>query len=178
MRAIEQPEDVSLRGPDGLPKKYRNATTEDARVLAESVKANRQVIVSGKTGTGKTYTACAALRVMAKKGITARFANVKEAVDRWYDDKGMYVYLTSPGVLCLDDLGKEATSKWAVSAIYEVVDKRYRDERLTIITTNYTIGELYELYAKCGDEKTADAIASRLRSFTAFHQGGKDRRAL
>ncbi len=62
-------------------------------------------------------------------------------------------YSTIP-FLVLDDLGSEKTSEFAITTLYIIIDRRYRDELSTVITTNLTLQEI--------EEKLSARIASRL----------------
>jgi DNA replication protein DnaC len=56
--------------------------------------------------------------------------------------------------LCLDDLGAEKTTEYAITTLYLIIDRRIRNEMQTIITTNLSLDEI---------EATLGArIASRL----------------
>lgn len=44
--------------------------------------------------------------------------------------------------LILDDLGVEKTTDWALQTLYLVVNYRYENEKITIVTSNYSINEL------------------------------------
>ncbi len=57
-------------------------------------------------------------------------------------------------VLILDDLGVEKTSDWVLQTLYTIIDRRYREELRTIITSNLGIEEIRE--------KLDDRIASRI----------------
>ena len=72
-------------------------------------------------------------------------------------------------VLVLDDLGVEKTSEWSMQTLYTLVDRRYRDEMKTIITSNMTLDELAE--------RVDDRIASRIAGMCKVQVlKGKDRR--
>ncbi len=59
-------------------------------------------------------------------------------------------------LLVLDDLGSEKATDYALTTLYILIDRRYREEMDTIITTNLTLDEIEEhLHAR---------IASRLSS--------------
>jgi len=57
-------------------------------------------------------------------------------------------------VLVLDNLGVEKTSDWVLQTLYTIIDRRYREELRTIITSNLSIEEIRE--------KLDDKIASRI----------------
>ena len=47
-------------------------------------------------------------------------------------------------LLTIDDLGAEKVSEWSRQVIYLLIDRRYRDMKQTIITSNLTQGQLAE----------------------------------
>ena len=57
-------------------------------------------------------------------------------------------------LLILDDLGSEKTSDFTIQSLYLIIDRRYRNLKPTIITTNLTLPEI--------GEKIDARIASRL----------------
>ncbi len=71
--------------------------------------------------------------------------------------------------LILDDLGVEKTSEWSMQTLYSIIDRRYRDMRQTLITSNLTLDEIAE--------KVGDRIASRIAGMCKVVEiKGKDRR--
>jgi len=71
--------------------------------------------------------------------------------------------------LILDDLGPEKSSEWSIQTLYSIIDRRYRDVRQTLITSNLTLDEIAE--------KVGDRIASRIAGMCEVVEiKGKDRR--
>jgi DNA replication protein DnaC len=71
--------------------------------------------------------------------------------------------------LIMDDLGVEKTSKWSMQTLYSIIDRRYRDERQTLVTSNLTLNEIAE--------KVGDRIASRIAGMCKVVEiKGRDRR--
>lgn len=62
--------------------------------------------------------------------------------------------LIGADLLVLDDLGREKVTDWATERLYVLVNERYNHRRPTIVTTNYSPGELAE--------RGYDALVSRL----------------
>jgi DNA replication protein DnaC len=72
-------------------------------------------------------------------------------------------------LLVLDDLGAEKTSEWSLQTLYTIIDRRYREERQTIITSNLSLDELAS--------QVDDRIASRLSELCrVVRLAGEDRR--
>jgi len=71
--------------------------------------------------------------------------------------------------LILDDMGVEKTSEWSIQTLYSIIDRRYREEKQTLITSNLTLDEIAE--------KVGDRIASRIAGMCKVVEvRGKDRR--
>lgn len=62
--------------------------------------------------------------------------------------------LNQVDLLILDDLGTDKVSDWSRQIIYTIIDRRYRDVKQMIITSNLDLNEFANLYD--------DRIASRL----------------
>ncbi|MBU5454833.1 ATP-binding protein [Caproiciproducens sp. MSJ-32] len=52
------------------------------------------------------------------------------------------------GLLVIDDLGTEQGTEWSLSKIYTILDSRYRKKLPTIVTSNYSLGQLKERYGE------------------------------
>lgn len=57
-------------------------------------------------------------------------------------------------LLILDDLGAEKCSEWAEATLYIIIDRRNRDEMMTIVTSNLSLPEI--------EQHLGARIASRL----------------
>ena len=58
-----------------------------------------------------------------------------------------YRYKICP-CLILDDLGQECINSWSVSAIFELIDSRYRQNLMTVITSNIWEDKLADIYGE------------------------------
>lgn len=142
---------------------------------------NYGLLLTGKAGRGKTYTACSLL-IEAAKTDSVRFATFGDLIreikatfegigtERDIIDKYAYVKF-----LCIDDVGKEKLTEWSQALFFAVIDKRKTSLKPTIITTNYDWQGLLG-YFKAQGKETSDAIASRLSLYTYREVVGEDRR--
>lgn len=143
------------------------------------------LLLSGKAGRGKTYSACAILRAVAdcKSVGLATDAELVMAAKATFNDRNasesqVIQRYTLPSVLVLDDFGKAAySSDWVLQLVFSVVDGRLRQGRTTIVTTQYDSAELLRKLTVNGDSATAEAILSRFRTYEKARLDGKDRRA-
>ncbi len=137
----------------------------------------------GRQGRGKTEMACGALRGYIRSGIieadrmaffatkSARFVNVPEwlmEMRKTYDVRGesesdLMESYAGVGMLCLDDLGKGQMTPWAIERIYTLLDMRYREDRPTVITSQYDGNGLCRVLTEKGDREHATAIWSRIQ---------------
>ena len=130
---------------------------------------------------GKTFFACALAKRLVDMGVSVRFENSRhlmteiqgifggrstDALDRAHNCR----------VLVLDDLGKEQATEFAISMLYELVDGRYMQGKPTVVTSNFSRGELMTRLCE-RDAATAESIVSRLcENADTLLMDGEDRR--
>lgn len=142
------------------------------------------LLITGRTGRGKTYTACAVMRDVSGSvgvGLVTDAELVRKAKasfnDRSTTEEGVIASFVRPYLLTLDDFGKAAyTSDWATQLMFEVLDQRAKRQKPTIVTTQYNAAQLVEKLTLNGDSATAEAIVSRLRPFAKMKLEGPDLR--
>jgi DNA replication protein DnaC len=152
-------EDINYKYPRGLAK-----TTINELASSRWVAAHRNVIVTGQTGVGKTYIACALGNKACRDGYTVLFRRAS----RLYDELGqaradgtlplLLKRLAKADVLILDDFGGHALNATERRHLVEVLEDRYGSTS-TIVTTQL---EPDEWHAVIGDETAADGICDRL----------------
>jgi DNA replication protein DnaC len=85
------------------------------------------------------------------------------------DESAILEYFSEKDILFLDDMGSEKTTEWVLQTLYLLIDRRYRDMKKTIISSNLTLDELAQ--------KLDDRIASRIAGMCKVIEiKGKDRR--
>lgn len=113
------------------------------------------MVLTGAPGTGKTHLAAAILRELVRESHirdreAARFVPVPELLaeiracyrDGGPDERDIMDRYSSLPYLVLDDLGAEKTTEWSITTLYLIIDRRYRDMRPTIVTTNLTLEQI------------------------------------
>lgn len=130
--------------------------------------------IHGTVGAGKTTMAVGMLAGWMRDHVVGN-----AEYQAWWVPKAVfvsaraYVDLCKPGregadsirrcpMLVLDDLGQEVPTRFAVSELYGLVDHRYGMELPTVVTSQFTRGDLARRLAQDGGENQALAIASRL----------------
>jgi len=83
---------------------------------------------------------------------------------------------TGPEVLALDDLGKLASAEKALARVWHVVDRRYRDGKTTVVTSNLDPKGLAAQLAAVSPT-VAGPIVSRVAGDVAVHMTGNFRDA-
>ena len=117
--------------------------------LIEIAKTDNSLILRGNTGCGKTHLAVAMIE--NKNYHDVRFITVPDLLLKIRssfnnpsgvnEDEIIREYSEIP-ILVLDDLGAEKTSEFAITTLYIILDRRIRDCRKTIITTNLSKEEI------------------------------------
>lgn len=122
------------------------------------------LIISGQTGTGKSYVGCAVAMQACRKG----FRVVYRRASRLYDDlalaraEGSYqrllARLARVDLLVIDDFGLTETKEADAEGLLEVLEDRYNN-RSTIITSQLAIKDWHEYLP---EPTIADAICDRV----------------
>lgn len=101
-------------------------------------------IYSSTKGTGKTYLSfCLANEVMNRYDVNVKFISVLDYLDltrKGYNsmaDKEEKDGIAKAAVLILDDIGVEINREWVNTTLYQLINYRYLDRLVTIITSNH-----------------------------------------
>ena len=104
------------------------------------------LLLMGSCGAGKTHLAVAALRQLMLRGHGARFYDYRELLKELqasYDpnhpvsEMSVLEPVLECEILLIDDLGASKPSPWALETIGHILNKRYNEKRVTLLTTNY-----------------------------------------
>lgn len=159
LRQSAAPEDVDFRHPRGLDR---------AQFLAlcscEWVRSRDNLLITGPTGVGKTFLACALAQKACREGYTAHYARTSRLLGELTlaRQRGTYprelAALARVDLLVLDDWGLAPLTDEQRRDLWEVLDDRY-DRRSTLVTSQLPVEHWYEAL---GDPTLADAILDRL----------------
>ena len=127
--------------------------------------ANHQnVIVTGQTGLGKSYLACALGQKACREGFTVVYRRVSRLFDEITQARAdgsfslLLRRLAKARLLILDDFGLEVLSPTQRRDLLEVLEDRYGVSS-TIVTSQLNVKDWH---AAIGDQTIADAICDRL----------------
>ena len=146
-----------------IPRRYSGCSFDNFRVPAGSsslhwalMKAKtfvndypaveRGLLLTGSVGVGKTHLAVAILQGLIAKGVPCLFCEFGSLLKQIQDSynpisKTSELRVLAPvyqaEVLVLDELGATIPTDWVRDTMYQIINKRYNDKRLTIFTTNY-----------------------------------------
>lgn len=105
----------------------------------------------GNVGSGKTHLCQAAARLLNSKGVECRYYTVsgllstlKQSIAEDQTEMLVKVLSTSPALI-LDDWGVEYGTDWELSKLEDIIDTRYTNELITIVTSNKDITQLREM---------------------------------
>ncbi len=122
------------------------------------------VVVSGKTGSGKSYIICALGNAACRKLYRVKYYRIPELLLEIEDtrSKGMYLkFMTSlqkVKLLILDDIGLKSYNTEEGRDILEITESRY-NRASTILSAQIEHSKWYDLFA---DPTIADAIMDRI----------------
>lgn len=111
--------------------------------LKDDAPCGRALVLSSDPGPGKSYAMAGAINRQRGKR-SAWFENVDRFVRDALRDTRVEAMnrVEMPELLCLDDLGRQRLSDFALSSIEEVLTYRYEQLLPTIVSTNWTAVEL------------------------------------
>jgi DNA replication protein DnaC len=182
----EQIKKVCYEYIDGFSRDKRTVKSDyeggEDLVVDYGLKSGGSILLIGKTGCGKTHLAISIYKELVRRfildGYRSKFTTAPELLleiratyrpssKKYSDDGGRCEAETEQEVLdnystceflILDDLGAEKVSDFTIQSLYLIIDRRNREMRPTIVTTNLSLEEI---------ETQIDArMASRLADMT------------
>ncbi|MGB8518217.1 MAG: IS21-like element helper ATPase IstB [Gallionella sp.] len=159
LKHASTPEDVDYKAARGLDRNLF------ARLLSSDWVAQHQnVLITGPTGMGKTWLACALANHACRQGYSSLYLRAPRLIEELIiaHGDGRYVkfiaQLAKVDVLLLDDWGLAALTDSARRDLLEILDDRH-GARSTIVTSQLPLAHWHDAI---GDATLADAILDRL----------------
>jgi DNA replication protein DnaC len=139
------------------------------------------LLLMGPCGVGKTHLAVAALKEIVLRGHSGLFYDYREMLKQIQDSYNAESQSTEMSVLepvlkaeilVLDDLGSSKPSLWALETVGHILNTRYNEKRVTILTTNYLDTEpssipaprVAGMRAPVIDDSLTERVGQRIRS--------------
>lgn len=152
-------EDLDTRTRRGLDQRLITTLAH-----GEWLTRGQSILITGPTGVGKTYLACALLQKACRLGKSALYVRLPRLLEELKiaradgSHKRRLAQLAKLDVLALDDWGLTALEPSAREDLLEIIDDR-SDRRATLITAQLPIEHWHPWI---GEPTIADAILDRL----------------
>jgi DNA replication protein DnaC len=152
-------EDLDFRTPRGLDKRLVLALAG-----CQWIDQRLNVLITGPTGVGKSYLACALAHKACRDGYTVLYHRLPRLLGELALARGdgrypqMMARLGKARLLVLDDWGLEPLTDTHRRDLLEILEDRY-DRRSTLVTSQLPVEAWHDAL---GDPTLADAILDRL----------------
>ena len=159
LRQSASVENIDYRHPRGLDKALVAKLQS-----CDWIKEHHNLIITGPTGTGKTFLACALAHKACREGLSALYVRIPRLLQDLFISKGDGRYgkllksISKTDLLLLDDWGMSKITSEQSRDLLEIIDDRHA-LRSTLITSQFPIDHWHELIE---DPTLADAILDRI----------------
>jgi DNA replication protein DnaC len=159
----------------------RNLTKQQLIILAEGnyIKRGQNILITGATGCGKSFLACALAHQACMQGYRPTYLNMNRFIEKLTLTKldGSYLkwmnQLERQHLIILDDFGLQALGQDARIALLQILEDRY-EKKAIIITSQLPVAKWYDYI---NEPTLADAIMDRLTAnCSKIELTGKSRR--
>lgn len=152
-------EDIDFRHPRGLDKSLM------AKLFScDWVKDANNLLITGPTGTGKTFLACALAQKACRDGYSVQYIRIPRIFQELHIAKGDGRYgkllkdFAKSKLLLFDDWGLTKMTDESRHDLLEILEDRHAIAS-TLVTSQFPVSKWHELIA---DPTLADAILDRL----------------
>jgi DNA replication protein DnaC len=117
------------------------------------IQSEHGLLLMGSCGVGKTHLAVSALKEIVLRGHNGVFYDYRELLKAIQDSYNPESQTTEMSVLepvlktdllVLDDVGSSKPSLWALETVGHILNTRYNEKRVTLLTTNFLDAETSE----------------------------------
>ena len=144
----------------------RNFTKQQLVTLLEGsyLRQGENILITGATGCGKSYLACALGHQACIQGYKTTYLNMNRLIEKITLAKldGTYIkylnYLERQTLIILDDFGLQSLNQDVKLALLQILEDRYA-KRAVIITSQLPVSKWYEYI---NEPTLADAIMDRM----------------
>lgn len=152
-------EDIDYRHPRGLDKALMTKLHS-----CSWIRDHHNLLITGPTGTGKTYLACALTHKACREAYSAQYIRVPRMLQELHIAKGDGRYtkllkgFAKNDLLVFDDWGLSKLNHEQSHDLLEILEDRH-GLRSTLVTSQFPVEHWHELI---GDPTLADAILDRI----------------
>lgn len=152
-------EDLDQRTPRGLDKSLLSQL-----LTLAFIENRRNLLITGPTGVGKSYLACAIGQQACRQDISVRYLRLPRLIeelvraDALKRKSALFKHLAKFQLLILDDFGLAPIADMHQRDLLEIVDDRF-DKTSTILTSQLPVEQWHTWL---GDPTLADAILDRV----------------
>ncbi|WP_302158378.1 ATP-binding protein [uncultured Acidaminococcus sp.] len=143
-----------------------------AQNMVRGKNVEKGLYLYGARGTGKSLLAAIVGNLFLQQGRDVIFAGPSQLRYQFREifknPDQLHLELETCDLLILDNLGDERFNSWGLEQLSRIVNSRYQDKKLTIVTSNYGLKALEAKMAQIvgtpdsHDQDTAARICSRL----------------
>lgn len=131
------------------------------------------LIITGKSGVGKTHLATAILNKLTEKDVLVlmgRLILLLDVIKNTFKDfsskeKDIIELYSKVDILIIDDLGTERISSWALEKLYTIIENRNENKLPIIVTTRFNKESLLDRFSQSEDKELSEAVIQKLYQF-------------
>lgn len=164
LRQAKLKEEACIEDIDYSPDRQLSKTVITRLAECSWIVRKENLLITGSTGTGKTYLACAFANQACRQGYGTRYIRLPKLFQAITIAKadGSYIklmeYVAKLPLLILDDWGVAPMTDANRRDLLEIIDDRY-NQSSTLITSQLPVNTWHE---SIGDATLGDAILDRL----------------